>query len=500
VIFFGSANAFANVALLAWFVVALLLFWKLRPPVAAALTVLGGRLFLPEAVSFPLPIFPDLDKYSIPPLAALIGCLFTARRWLGKSRRRVPAIDRWFLLLLVGHVATYLSNRDMLGTDTERPGLTLYDLATMVCEDLVLVYLVFVLGRSLFRSARELRTLLIACIGLALLYTPFCLFEMVMGPRSHFELYGFYQHELVQTLRSGGYRPMVFLSHGIVLARFLLLGLLAAALVVRARVVPMVGVVAVVYLGVVLIACKSVGAVVLAFASLPLVLMASAKTQVRAAAVLAVIVGLYPLLRGADVFPTDTLVGWAQDIHKDRAESLGGRFEQEDMLLDKARERLLFGWGGYGRSRVYDERGEDISVTDGEWIIVLGGRGLIGFLAWYALYLVPIFAASKHLRRIRLPQQRMLVGGFALINAVMAIDTLPNAAGSLPHFFWSGALCGTVYGILRHDRLVRLRARWERRRQLAERRDAARAQEPFRVPVGFGHGRATPGPQPRASR
>jgi O-antigen ligase len=500
VILFGHANAFASIALAAWFVVAMLLFWKLRPPLAAALTVLGGRMFLPEAVSFPLPVFPDLNKYSIPPVAALIGCLFTARSWLGKTRRRVPAIDRWFLLLLAGHVATFLSNRDMIGNDTERPGLTFYDLLTMVCEDLVLVYLLFVLGRSLFRSARELRTLLTACVGLALIYTPFCLFEMVMGPHSHFHLYGFHQHEIVQTLREGGFRPMVFMSHGIVLARFLLFAVLAGTLLVRARVVPLVSVLAVVYLGIVLLASKSMGALVLAFAALPLVLIASAKTQVRVAAVLAVVVGLYPLLRGADVFPTDTLVGWAQDIHRDRAQSLGSRFAQEDILLEKARERLLFGWGPYGRARVYDEHGKDISVTDGEWIIILGNRGLIGFLAWYALYLVPIFAAGKHLRRIRLPQQRMLIGGFALINALMAIDTLPNAAGSLPHFFWSGALCGTVYGILRHDRLLRLRALWQRRRERAQRAAAAQEAEPLRVAVGFAHAQAASRPQARVPR
>jgi hypothetical protein len=494
-IFFGTANLFADVALWLWFAVGLLLFWKLQPPVAAALTVLGGRLFLPEAVHVPLPVFPDLDKYSIPPLAALLGCLCFARPWLARSRLRAPAIDRWFVLLLAGHVATYLTNRDAL--DEERPALSSYDLITAVCEDLVIIYLVFVLGRALFRSARELRTLMLACVGLALLYTPFCMFEFVMGPRSHYELYGFYQHEIVQTLRAGGFRPMVFLSHGIVLARFLLMALLCAAVAVRARASGKIGLIAVAYLFVMLVAVKSMGALILALAFLPLVLIGSAKAISRVAVVVALIVGLYPLLRGADVFPTDTLVGWATQIHEERADSLGGRFEQEDMLLERARERLLFGWGAYGRSRIYDEKGEDLSVTDGEWIIVLGGRGLTGYLAWYALYLVPIFAARKHLRRIIRPQHRMLVAGFALINAVLAIDTLPNAPGSLPHFFWAGALYGATYGIMRSDRLLRLQVRWQQRRKQAERSELPRAARRPVSPIPAGGFRGPPAPQPQ---
>jgi O-antigen ligase len=288
-------------------------------------------------------------------------------------------------------------------------------------------------------------------------------------------------------VRDGSFRPMVFMSHGIVLARFLLVALMAAALILRTRLAHPLGILVAVWLGLVLVACKSMGALLLALAFLPIVLFTSARVQVRTAVVLAAIVVLYPVLRGADVFPTDTLVRWAEQVQPERAVSLGSRFAQEDVLLERARERLLFGWGSYGRSHVYDDDGKDLSVSDGEWIIVFGSRGLVGFLAWYALYLVPIFAARKHLARIRMPHHRMLVAGFALITAVMAVDTLPNAAGSLPHFFWSGALCGAVYGIMRHDRLLRLQ-----QAQAQRRRKQARARErEWPWPVGVpGHAAA----------
>ena len=74
--------------------------------------------------------------------------------------------------------------------------------------------------RALFGSARGLRALLLATAMLGLLYTPLCMFEILMGPNLHYRLYGFYQHDIVQTLRDGGFRPMVFMSHGLVLGRF----------------------------------------------------------------------------------------------------------------------------------------------------------------------------------------------------------------------------------------------------------------------------------------
>jgi hypothetical protein len=53
------------------------------------------------------------------------------------------------------------------------------------------------------------------------------------------------------------------------------------------------------------------------------------------------------------------------------------------------------------------------------------------------------------------------------MTVVLAIDTIPNSAGAWPHFFFAGLLHGATRGILRQDRLARLRARWEARRARA---------------------------------
>jgi hypothetical protein len=62
-----------------------------------------------------------------------------------------------------------------------------------------------------------------------------------------------------------------------------------------------------------------------------------------------------------------------------------------------------------------------------------------------------------------------------MITTLLAIDTIPNAASNLPHYFWSGAVAGAAQGFVREDqRLRRTRAR-ERKERLAAQADPAAA-------------------------
>jgi len=47
------------------------------------------------------------------------------------------------------------------------------------------------------------------------------LYEMKASPLLHKRLYGFVQHDLSQTKRWGGFRPMVFMQSGLALAMFM---------------------------------------------------------------------------------------------------------------------------------------------------------------------------------------------------------------------------------------------------------------------------------------
>src|SRR5687767_12886643 len=76
-LWYGQPNSLSYIALVLWAPITLLLFARLRPPLAAAIALVGGMLFLPEVIFFNPPLLPELDKRTIPPLAALVGCLLS---------------------------------------------------------------------------------------------------------------------------------------------------------------------------------------------------------------------------------------------------------------------------------------------------------------------------------------------------------------------------------------------------------------------------------------
>jgi hypothetical protein len=463
----SQGNVLSYIALLAWFPITFWLFSTRRLELATAISMFGGAIFLPEIVAINLPLVPDLNKHTIPTLAVLLSFLFVARARdaVTKPLRRLD----WLLwLCLFGDVGTWLTNQDVVFAAPPKPALTWYDAASTVLDHVLTPYLMFCVGCAVYRGSSELRSLLRICLVLGLVYTVPCVIELKMSPQLHNWVYGFMQHQFAQTIRGGGYRPMVFMSHGLVLARFMLAALLCGIALARVGLLSGRTRLGVAWLALVFVACKSTGAILLGLVAAPLTWFASSKLQLRAAQTVALIVALYPVLRAAEFVPVEEFLNLSADISEDRAGSLGTRFENEQALLAKARERIAFGWGGYGRSRVYHpETGEDLSITDGEWIIVLGDQGVTGFVAWYGFYLIPIFVAARSLRRLRVPQNQRLLSVLALIAAVFAIDTLPNSSGGLPHFFLSGALYGAAIGLPRSERLTRLRALRARRAELA---------------------------------
>ena len=78
-----AQNWFATIALLAWPIVAFWLYSTKPVNQATLWTILGGYLLLPVGASIKLAEgIPQLDKISIPALAALAGCFFFAKRRL----------------------------------------------------------------------------------------------------------------------------------------------------------------------------------------------------------------------------------------------------------------------------------------------------------------------------------------------------------------------------------------------------------------------------------
>jgi hypothetical protein len=446
-----TGNWFAAFAILAWPIVAIALY-RMRSPVEATVwTILAALLLLPAGFAIKLPMIPALDKDTVPNICAFVGCLFLAPR----RRRRSSGfgiVELLALMLIAGPVVTSSFNNDTIVIgERVLPGVGYYDGISGLLRQL-LIFIPFWLGRRVFQNPQDTETTIrsLAIAGL------FCslpiLLEVRLSPQLSNWIYGLPTSGFAAEVRYGGYRPVVFMQNGLAMAFFVMTTLLAAAAIWRVgdRIMPLSPGAATAYLGLIVILCKSAGALIYTIFGGFFVRCVKPRTQLRLALLLALIGLSYPILRVTDLFPDKFLVKIVESVDEERAQSLQFRFDQERQLLDHASERFFFGWGRYGRNRVYEESGKDSSITDGEWIVTVGQFGLIGFLAEFGLLALPVLRASSAFKFVGTERDRVFLATLALLVALGIIEQLPNASISP----WSWLLAGALLG--RAERLTQL--------------------------------------------
>lgn len=467
-------NAFAYLALVAWPVVAFFLFRALPRPAALIWTIVGGYLLLPMGVGFDLPMVPTLDKTLIPALCAAILSLMSrdlpsmrrpaagpiaerkdAGSWGARRPAPVPSETstarartpigwlEWLLLaaLVLGPLVTSAQNSEPLVVGVRWiQGLSLYDGVSAVLFQLCTILPYLLARRYLAGEKQQILVLTILCVA-ALAYSLLTLIEVRLSPQLSGWVYGFLFQGFAHSMREGGFRPVVFLQGGLWLALFLATGLVAAAVLSRidlqrkAKWLAATG-----WLLVTLVLCRSLGALVIAVAFLPAAMLMQVRAQLIVAAVIATVIVAYPALRGANIIPVDTITSLTESINPDRAGSFNFRLENEDILLARANQKPLTGWGGWGRSRVYDpQSGKDISITDGSWIIAIGTFGWLGYIAQFGLLTLPIFVLAF---RGRGQQVSLATAGLCLILAANLIDLIPNATLTPITWLVTGAIMG----------------------------------------------------------
>ncbi|HKU40013.1 MAG TPA: O-antigen ligase family protein, partial [Polyangiales bacterium] len=295
------------------------------------------------------------------------------------------------------------------------------------------------------RTGRDLRDVFSVLVIAGLIYTLPELYEIRMSPMLHENVYGFQPRtDWLQNIRMGGYRPTVFMGHGLVVGFFMFMCTTAAIALHKAGRRVMAGLptgAIVAYLFVLLVLCKAAAALIYGALAFCMIRFLRIKNQLRILMFFAVIVVSYPALRLTEVFPTKTLISMARTLGQERAESLQFRFDNEDMLVLKAEERPWFGWGGFGRERVYDpEIGKDLVIQDGHWIPLFGTHGTVGFVCYFVLMLLPVVHAWRKMKNIPIRSDRILLTALALIVAICCVNELPNM--NLPNlqFFLAGGL------------------------------------------------------------
>ena len=437
-------NAFAYLMLAIWPVVTWQLYRRLSPGKALIWTILAGYLLLPPVVRFDLPAIPDLDKYSIPSLMAAVCVVLVVHKRL----ELLP--ENWLGRLLMaayvlGPFGTVLTNTDpILFEQGQIGGMKVYDSFSAVANQLIWLSPLF-LGRQFLGSPEGMQALARALVLGGLAYAAPMLLEAQVSPQLNIWIYGFFQHDFFQTIRYGGYRPVVFLPHGLWVAFFTLMCLMSAVILLRvsrpeARPKALA---IVVFLGVMLVVCKSAGVLAYAVFFVPLLLLFGARTQILVAAVVAALVVVYPLLRGLHVVPLDQIVDFATSISPERGQSLFFRIDNEEILLARAEERPVFGWGGFNRNFTHDPiTGETLNIADGAWIILLGIYGWIGYLADFGLTALPLWLLGREALIGRKADLSPLTAGMAMILAASMLDFLPNATQVPLTWLLVGALLG----------------------------------------------------------
>lgn len=416
-----------------WIPLCILLFYQLPVHRAIIASLIFSNLFLPEG-QIDLSGFPDLDKFSTTSIAIALG-LFCKE---GGEALKIP-LKWWDLPLLVFCISPFFSSI----TNDLGP----WDGFSLSLEHILLWGIPYLAGRRYLCHFHVFREILFAMVISAILYMPLVWFELRMSPILHSLVWGYTHASGVELYRMGGWRPVVFMNHGLILSLWYVFCAFASYGLRQAGLFKQVfGVSATVWTALLFltaIAFKSLNALLLmavlgVFFFTPLLLR-------RIVLICALLFApAYVTYRCSTDWGTNQLIAFvAKKVSPQRAASLATRLENETLLRDKAMERPLFGWGGWGRSRVYDEQGRDISLTDGLWIVQLGRFGLLGLSMLIGTFLLPLFPLIRGVgvakSSFRFPVGARLCALFVLM---LLVNSMMNA--HIPHLFPAimGALAG----------------------------------------------------------
>lgn len=468
------SNLLSYIVLFSFPFLAVILFNRLGATKGIIWTILAGYLFLPvrPVVELPIPGFPHIDKTFVPAATALIlvgvalrkevRLAVIAARRLGnekigganpeehnssqnvmKKQKGWWVVNLLVVLAVLGPILTTLTNGEpLLRGGRVQSGFQLYDSGRAIITVIVML-MPFFLARKYLTTVEAHKALVWALVVAGLVYMSLSIYEVRMAPTLNRKLYGFFAHEWRQHVRRDGYRSILFLEHGLRVAIFLAMGILAVAVATRIDEFKKKRKVLLIILAPLFVAfwmAKSLGAFMIALIFFPIVMFFSARSQVTICAIFSAMLLLYPMLRGTGLVPVERIVSIATEIDEQRGRSLLFRLKNEEILLERASQKPLAGWGGQGRWLVLgDENGGKSSIPDGRWIITIGQYGWLGYLTEFGLLTLSILAIAWKRRDLDIT---VATGGLVLILTANLIDLIPNSGLTPVTWLIAGALTG----------------------------------------------------------
>ncbi len=424
-----------------WLPAVLYLFSRFPPQKAVVISFVFAWLFLPMA-EIVLPAIPNYTKMSATCYGVLLATfIFDSGRF---SMFQPRWIDIPMTLWCIAPLIASISN-----------DLGLYDGVSALLTQSVSWGLPYFLGRLYLGNLSGAKHLAIAVFIGGLAYMPLCLLETRISPQLHRLVYGYHAFaDFSQTMRYGGYRPTVFMQHGLAVGVWMMAATLVGIWLWYTGVIKKVAgyklKVLVPALFITFFLCKSTGAYILLLVG---VLILFTAKYLRTSFLLLIIIAFicfYLNLGISGVITPEVREGirtqLTQFLDEERVASLDFRLANEEILSEKAKERMLFGWGGWGRARVYNDEGEDISVTDSLWIIAYGNYGVFGLINLTASMLIPtaLFAFMAYPVRLWAHPQVASAAVLVVIVTLFMLDCVLNAMTNPVFTLASGSISGLV--------------------------------------------------------
>lgn len=417
--------------LAAWVPVALLLFSRLNGSLAVVICFIGGWLFLPSGtVRFPY-IF-HTDKPLALCLVTLVSTLIFARRQL--LLLRPHPVDLPILVWGTIPLVSSLLN-----------GIPVADALQGCFHQLVVWGVPYALGRAYLANLEGMRRLALGIVVGGILYVPLCWFEIMFGPFLHLWLYGFYPSSLDQAARFGGWRPMVFMQHGLMVALWMASATVCSfwlwysSGVHKIWKIPMLP--SFVVLAGTTIALKSVNGWILVL--LGMVLLWSTSRLDVSRLLYAIMIGIssYVAVRITGLWDATELVSLGELFGNGKDRSLYLRVEYERLIAAHAWERPLWGWGTFARAMVATDTGK--TIVDSQWIGAFGIWGLGGLVSLFAALLLPLVRWVRQVptRQWQTPQFAP-VAALAIVLLMFTLDNMLNAMFNPIYMLAAGGLMG----------------------------------------------------------
>ncbi len=425
-------NDFFEVALVAFCVASAVAFLRLGPRRGMVAALLGGTLFLPVfGATEGVPVFRTKAMF-VGGVVLLLSLALDSRRW---SRLRLSPFDLPALLLCASPFLSAIAN-----------DLGPYEGASAVLATSMVFGAPYLLGRLYLGDREGLADLAGGLVLAGLAYVPFCLWEVRMSPQLHRLAYGYAQTNMfAQNVRLGGFRPSVFMNHGLMVALFMASATLVAYWLWRTGArravagLPLGAVVAV--LGVTTLLCKSTGAAALLL--MGIAVLEGTRLLKRPALILL-------LLAVPPVYCAARLGGWDGEAlvtaatgaaGGERAQSVQFRLQNERELVARALQRPWLGWGRFGRSRIREETGRDVSITDSLWVITLGEGGLASLISlWLVLAMPVVLLVRAFPARHWSGRGLASASALAMVALLSLVDDLLNTMATPAVLLVSGAL------------------------------------------------------------